>query len=71
MTADDIIPGLVTVDPSTTKGVHGFGVTVSAISRMVSSGRLTPVLRGEGKTGAMWFRPEDVDQLATEKAGSR
>lgn len=42
------------------------GVTVSTVSRWVASGKLRPLLKLEGKTGAMLFRPEDVDSLGDE-----
>jgi len=39
------------------------GKSVSSISRAVTAGRLTPALRLEGQTGAMWFRRDDVEAL--------
>ena len=44
------------------------GVTVSAVSRWVTAGKLTPALKLEGRTGAMWFRPADVDALINDEA---
>ena len=42
------------------------GVTASAVSRWVAAGKLTPALKLEGRTGAMWFRPGDVDALVAD-----
>lgn len=42
------------------------GVTVSTVSRWVSAGKLTPAIKLDGQTGAMLFRPEDVDSLGAD-----
>lgn len=39
------------------------GRSVATVNRMVRRGELTPVIEGPGKTGARWFRREDIDAL--------
>jgi hypothetical protein len=40
------------------------GKSRSTITYYVRVGRLTPALRGEGRTGGFWFNAADVDALA-------
>ena len=42
------------------------GKSVATITRYVKAGRITPVLKGDGIRGQMWFRPEDVERLKAE-----
>lgn len=39
------------------------GVDKSTLSRWVAAGRLTPIMRGTSKNGAMFFNRADVDAL--------
>ena len=39
------------------------GVDKSTLSRWVASGRLTPIMRGTSKNGAMFFDRADVNAL--------
>jgi excisionase family DNA binding protein len=53
---------------STKQAAERMGVSVSTISRLVASRKLTPALRLEGKTGPMFFNQEDVESAITEAA---
>ena len=52
---------------STKQVAERCGVHVATVSRWVTSGKLTPALKLEGKTGVMLFRPADVDALASDE----
>lgn len=55
--------------PLSTKAVaERLGVSVATIARWVTAGKLTPVLRLDGRTGAMWFAADDIDALAESEA---
>ena len=45
---------------STKQTAERLGVSVSTVSRLVAAGKLTPVLRLEGKTGPMFFDPSAI-----------
>lgn len=47
---------------STAQLARKLGVTVSTISRRVQRGELTPVIKGEGIRGAMWFDADESEQ---------
>lgn len=55
---------------TTRQAAERLGVTVSTVSRWAASGKLVPALRLEGLRGPMWFRPADVDALATQEQAS-
>ena len=44
------------------------GIDTSTISRWVKEGRIVPVMRLPGKTGAMLFANKDVERLRTDLA---
>lgn len=44
------------------------GIDRSTLSRWVASGRITPAVKAPGIRGAMFFRPEDVAELAQAEA---
>lgn len=42
------------------------GKSVATISRYVKAGRISPVIKGDGLRGQMWFTPSDVRRLKAE-----
>lgn len=52
---------------STAQAARILGVNVTTVNRMVAAGRLTPVVQGEGRTGARFFDPADVDREAAAR----
>ena len=40
----------------------------SAVSRLVSSGKLTPAYKAPGKRGAYAFHPAEIDRYLSERA---
>ena len=49
----------------TTEAAERLGVDRSTFFRWMQLGRITPVLKLPGQTGAMLFNPDDVDALAS------
>lgn len=47
------------------------GIDRSTLSRYVQLGRITPAMKLPGKTGAMLFRPDDVEGLRDWYHGER
>lgn len=45
------------------------GKSVATITRYVKAGRISPVIKGEGLRGAMWFNPDDIERLKSELEG--
>ena len=52
----------------TTAAAERCGVDRSTFFRWVQLGRITPVMKLDGRTGAMLFDPAAVDRLAAEYA---
>lgn len=48
---------------STAAAAERLGIDRSTLTRWVAAGRLTPVVRGEGRNGVMFFAAADVDDL--------
>lgn len=48
---------------STAEAAERRGVVPQTIARWVSQGKLVPAHKLAGRTGAMLFRPEDVDSV--------
>lgn len=53
---------------STKAAAERLGVSVATIARWVTAGKLVPALRLEGRTGAMWFRSEDIEALCADES---
>jgi predicted site-specific integrase-resolvase len=49
---------------NTKQAAERLGKSPGTVTRLVRLGRLAPVLRGTGRTGSMWFDPEDIDAFA-------
>lgn len=52
----------------TTAAAERCGVDRSTFFRWVQLGQITPVMKLEGRTGAMLFDPADVERIAAEYA---
>jgi predicted site-specific integrase-resolvase len=45
------------------------GCDKSTVSRMVTAGKLVPVVKNPGPTGAMMFHRADIEELAAARLG--
>lgn len=50
---------------STAEVAEAKGVDVRTIHRMVERGELTPVIKGKGIRGPMWFTPDVLEDVAS------
>jgi hypothetical protein len=56
---------------ATAKAAEKLGVNVQRFHRLVAKYGVTPILRAEGQTGAMFWLDSDVERIADELAAEQ
>ncbi|MCU4295495.1 helix-turn-helix domain-containing protein [Brevibacterium permense] len=55
----------------TGEAAERLSVDRSTLSRWVKSGKLVPIIRGNGKTGEMFFAEDEIERVAELRDGSK